>query len=142
MADYNSFSKTILVGRVATEVKTRDSKKGTKMAWFQLATNEVWPGEKTPHVEYHRIICFGKKAELMIEYGTKGLLIVIEGKPRHRSWKNDKGEMRSMSELNAEGIIFLGPKKEKSKPSAKDKESFSERQKNLKIKRDRLGKHG
>jgi single-strand DNA-binding protein len=139
MADYNSFSKTILVGRVATEVKTRDSKKGTKMAWFQLATNEIWPGEKNPHVEYHRIICFGKKAELMIEYGTKGQLVVVEGKPRHRSWKNDKGGIQTISETNVEAIIFLGPKKEKSKPSAKKKESFSEQAKEAEDKEEPLG---
>lgn len=126
MADYASLNKVILVGRIVDEVKTHDTKRGTAVAWFTMATDEVYPQGKKPKASFHRIVCFGKKAEFMLMYSQRGKLIAVEGKLHNRSWE-EEGKKRSINEVWAEQIIILAtPKREQSEPKKKEKEVLEE----------------
>jgi single-strand DNA-binding protein len=118
MADYGSLNKVILIGRISTEIKSKDSKKGTAICWFNLATNELYREEEKPRAYFNRVVCFGQKAKMMVEYGTMGRLIAIEGKLHNRSWQGEDGQRHSMTEVAAESIVFLTAAKEKDKTQA------------------------
>lgn len=113
MADYISFNKVILIGRISSEIKSRDTKRGTPVAWFNVATNEVYGQDKKPHAFFHRVICFGKKAQFIFKYGEIGRLIAVEGKIHTRSWGDESGARRSMTEVSAEQVIVLTASKGK-----------------------------
>jgi len=114
MADYNSYSKSIFFGRIAGEIKTRDTKKGTHIAWFDIATNEIRADTIT--VEFHRLVCFGKRADFIIKYGSKGILLYAETKPHNRSWKDEAGQIHTRTEFQVEELGFVGPKKQPAPP--------------------------
>jgi len=110
MSDYFSFNKVVLVGRIAQEIHTREIKGGaTKMAWFQLATNEIFKGKKSAY--FLRVVTFGTLAEIVMKYGHKGRLALVEGKLHSRVFE-DEGTKKTMVEVLAEQIIFLEKKEE------------------------------
>jgi single-strand DNA-binding protein len=122
VSDYGSFNKTLLVGRIAGEVKAKDSKKGTPVATFSVATNEIYLNETKPRPSFHRVVCFGKKADLMVEYGEKGRLVCVEGKRHESNWQDEQGQMHTLVEVAAEQVIFLTAK-EKKEEEPQEKES-------------------
>lgn len=123
MADFGSFAKTHLLGRICQEPKTRDTKRGTKVAWFSIVTSFIFPGDKSPHPEYHRIVCYGKRAEYMMMYGNTGRLFMIEGRPHWRTWVDKEGMKHSINEVIAEQTIAVGPYKKKEDKSQKKEEA-------------------
>jgi len=120
MADYGSFNKVVLIGRIATEIKSKESKKGTPVASFKIATNELYRNEKKPRPSFHRVVCFGDKADMMVEFGDKGRLTGVEGKLHERSWTDEKGQMHSLTEVAAEQVIFLTAREKKEEPQEKE----------------------
>jgi len=126
MADYGSCNKVILVGRIAGDIKSKDSKKGTPVASFSIATNEIYLNETKPRPSFHRVITFGKKADLVVKYGEKGRLICIEGKLHASSWKDENEQTHTVVEVAAEQIIFLTGKetiREKKEEEPQEKEA-------------------
>lgn len=124
MADSGSFNKTLLVGRIAGEIKSKKSNKGTPVASFSVATNELFRNEKKQRPFFHRVVCFGDKADMMVEYGEKGRLVCIEGKRHESSWKDEKEQMHTIVEVAAEQVIFLEPlKKKEEEPQEKEASS-------------------
>ena len=121
MSDYGGFNKVLLVGRIAGEIKSKKSKKGTPVSTFSVATNELYLNEKKQRPSFHRIVCFGDKAEMMVKYGEKGRLVCVEGKLHTRSWKDEKEQTHTVVEVAAEQIIFLeASKKKEEKTQEKD----------------------
>jgi single-strand DNA-binding protein len=124
VSDYGSFNKTLIVGRITGDIKSKDSKKGTPVATFSVATNELYLNENKPRPSFHRVVTFGKKAEMMVEYGEKGRLVCIEGKLHTRSWKDENEQTHTVVEVAAEQIIFLeASKKKEEKTQEKDPDS-------------------
>jgi single-strand DNA-binding protein len=81
------------------------------VATFTLATNEQWKdkdGNKQEHVEWHRIVAFGKLAEICGEYLRKGRQVYIEGSIRSRSFKDREGNDRTVSEVRADNLVMVG----------------------------------
>lgn len=106
-------NKVQLIGNAGNdpEIKTFDG--GKKVANLIIATNESYrneKGEKVEQTEWHRIVAWGKTAELIEKYVVKGKEIGIEGKLTHRSYDNKNGEKRYISEVLANEIILLGNK--------------------------------
>ena len=126
MADYGSFAQTILVGRICGQPRSRDTKKGTKVAWFWVRTKRIYPGDKEPRKEDHRVICFGKKAEYMLKFGRLGRLFHIEGMPHHREWVDNEGKRHSIHEVLAEATTALEPFKKEEAKQPKEKEAEKE----------------
>ena len=93
------------------EVKTLES--GTKLAKFSLATNDSYvntKGEKIEETEWHNVIAWNKTAELVESYLEKGKEIALEGKLTTRSWDDEKGTKRYITEVVCNEILFLGSK--------------------------------
>jgi len=82
---------SILEGRLGGDPTVRYTQDGTPVANFNLATNERWTrnGEKQERVDWHRVVAFGKRAEVIGEYLSKGSRVLIEGKLRYRKFTAD-----------------------------------------------------
>lgn len=85
-----------------------------KLARFSVATSEYWTdketGEKKEKVEWHRIVAFGKTAEVAEKYLMKGSLVLVQGKLRTERWQDSTGVERSSTSIAAQGrksIILL-----------------------------------
>lgn len=104
-------SKTILIGNLGSdpEVKFLDS---GPVCNFSLATSKKWTdkqGQKQERTEWHRIVVWGKLAELCGEYLAKGRQVYIEGENITRSWEKD-GHKFQTTEVHAREVTFLGKK--------------------------------
>ena len=74
--------------------------------WMQKGTNEK--GEKVEQTEWHKVVAWGKTAEIIEKYVTKGKEIAIEGKLTHRSYDDKNGEKRYITEVVANEVLLLG----------------------------------
>ena len=93
------------------EIKTLDS--GTKLAKFSMATNDYYKnakGEKITDTEWHNIVAWNKTAELAEMFLEKGKEVAIEGKLTTRSWNDEKGNKKYITEIVCNEILFLGSK--------------------------------
>ena len=93
------------------EIKTLES--GRKLAKFSLATNDSYMnsnGEKVDETEWHNVIAWNKTAELVESFLEKGKEVALEGKLTTRSWDDDKGQKRYITEVVCNEILFLGKK--------------------------------
>jgi len=91
-------NKVILVGRLGKDPEVRYTPDGAMITNFSLATDEQRKdknGEKIQATEWHRIVTFGKLAEICGKYLVKGKLIFVEGRIRSRSWEDKEGGKRS-----------------------------------------------
>ena len=109
-------NKTMLIGRVGQnpDVKTINEQ-GRKAAQFSLATTERYKdrnGEVKEQTEWHNIVAFDKTAELIEKFVTKGMLLYVEGKLRTRSWDDQSGNKRYVTEVLVNGIQFLEKKEQ------------------------------
>lgn len=109
-----SVNKVILVGHLGADPTIRYMPDGTATASISLATTEAWKdkntGDKKSHTEWHRIVSFGKQAEIIGEYLKKGAQIYIEGKLRTRKWTDKDNIERYTTEIVAEKMQMLGKK--------------------------------
>lgn len=107
-----SVNKVILIGNLGTDPDLRYTPSGTPVANFSLATHEQWTnkdGEKDKRTEWHRIVAWGRLAEICNQYLHKGSQVYIEGKIRSRSWEDRDGQKRYTTEIIALGMQMLGP---------------------------------
>jgi single-strand DNA-binding protein len=106
-----SVNKAILVGHVGKDPEIRYSASSNAVASFSLATNRVrknQQGEKVEETEWHRIVAFGKVAEICRDYVHKGKQIYIEGRLQTREWEDKSGSRRSTTEIVTEVLQMLG----------------------------------
>jgi single-strand DNA-binding protein len=108
-----SLNKVMLIGRLGADPETRTAQSGTMVANLNLATSERqkdrdgnW-GERT---EWHRVICFGRTAENVGRYLTKGRQVYVEGRIQTRKWTDRDGNDKWTTEIIAHTIRFLGSK--------------------------------
>lgn len=105
-----SLNRVILVGNLGADADIRYTKDGTAVSTLSLATSETWmkDGEKKEKAEWHRVVVWGKTAESLSEYLTKGKQICVEGKLQTRSWDDKDGNKRWTTEIRADRIQLLG----------------------------------
>ena len=105
-------NKVILVGTLGRDPEMRYTAAGKAIANTSLATNESWKdkntGEKQERTEWHRIVVWGKLAELCNQYLTKGRQAFVEGTLQTRSWDDKSGQKRYTTEINAKTVQFIG----------------------------------
>ena len=109
----NLRNRVQLIGHLGMnpEIKTLES--GTKLAKFSIATNETYKntkGEKITDTEWHHVVAWNKTAELAEMFLEKGKEVAIEGKLTTRSWDDEKGVKKYMTEIVCNEILFLGSK--------------------------------
>ena len=105
-----SVNKVILVGRLGKDPEIRYSQSGTAVVNFNLATDRNRKdGDKwVKETEWHRVVAFGKTAEICGEYLQKGKQIYIEGRLQTRQWEDKDGNRRWTTEVVTERMQMLG----------------------------------
>ncbi|EJA6953562.1 single-stranded DNA-binding protein SSB2 [Salmonella enterica] len=96
-------NKVILVGHLGQDPEVRYMPNGGAVANLTLATSESWrdkqDGESREHTEWHRVVVFGKLAEIASEYLRKGAQVYIEGQLRTRKWTDQSGQDKYTTEV-------------------------------------------
>jgi single-strand DNA-binding protein len=106
-----SVNKVILVGNLGRDAELRYTPGGSAVATLNMATTEVWndkQGQRQEKTEWHRVILWGKQAESLQEYLTKGKQIYVEGRLQTRQWDDKEGNKRYTTEIKADRITLLG----------------------------------
>jgi single-strand DNA-binding protein len=106
-------NKVILIGRLGADPEVRYTPDGTMVTNLRLATNEYRKdksGERVDRTEWHRIVTFGRLAEICQNYLSKGKLTYIEGRLQTRSWEDKDGMKRSTTEIIASNMQMLDSK--------------------------------
>ncbi|PIR16478.1 MAG: single-stranded DNA-binding protein [Deltaproteobacteria bacterium CG11_big_fil_rev_8_21_14_0_20_49_13] len=106
-----SVNKVILIGNLGADPEVRSTGSGQTVATLRMATNERWmdkSGQKAEKTEWHRVVVWGKQAELCREYLSKGRQVYIEGKLQTREWTDKEGGKRYTTEVVAQRMQFLG----------------------------------
>jgi single-strand DNA-binding protein len=106
-----SINKVILIGNLGQNPEVKHSASGQAICNLSIATNESWTdknGQKQEKTEWHRVVAFGKLAELCGQYLQKGRQAYIEGKLQTRSWQDKENQTRYTTEVVAQTVQFLG----------------------------------
>ncbi|MFN4132509.1 MAG: single-stranded DNA-binding protein [Caldimicrobium sp.] len=109
-----SVNKVILIGRLGADPEIRYTLDGKPVSTFRIATNEVFikNGEKVTITEWHRLVAFGRLAEICGEYLSKGSKIYVEGKLRTRKFEDKQGQLRYVTEILVQSLQILDRKGE------------------------------
>jgi single-strand DNA-binding protein len=110
-----SVNKVILVGRLGRDPETRFTSSGQAVANFSMATDETYKdraGERQKRTEWHKIVAWGKLAEIVQKYLRKGSLVYIEGRIQSRQWDDREGQKRTSFEIVAGVMRMLGGRAE------------------------------
>ncbi|WP_044401666.1 single-stranded DNA-binding protein [Lacinutrix sp. Hel_I_90] len=106
-------NKVQLIGNLGQDPEIINLESGKMLAKFSIATNDSYKnasGEKVTDTQWHRIVAFGKTAEIIEKYVTKGKEIAIEGKLTTRSWEDKDGMKRYTTEVVCSELLMLGSK--------------------------------
>lgn len=110
-----SFIKTILIGNLGNDPELKYTPSGSAVCNLSVATTEVWTkdGQKQEHTEWTRCQIWGKQAENCNQYLKKGSKVFVEGKPRTRSWDDEKtGKKMYSTDIVVSNIQFLNSNKD------------------------------
>lgn len=111
-----SVNKVILIGNLGRNPEMRYSSDGAAICNISMATTSQWndrtTNEKQEETEWHRVVFYGKLAEIAGEYLTKGRSVYVEGRLRTRKWKGKDGQDRYTTEIIADQMQMLGGNKD------------------------------
>ena len=106
-------NKVILIGNLGRDPEIRYSQQGMAVVNFSLATSEQWndknTGDKQEKTEWHNIVAFGKQAEILEKYLSKGSQVYIEGRLQTSTYEKD-GQTHYMTKIVVSNFLFLGGK--------------------------------
>jgi len=106
-----SVNKVILVGNLGRDPELRFTPSGTAVANLSVATNDAWTdkaGQKQERTEWHRVVVWGKQAQIAGDYLQKGKQIYVEGSLQTREWNDRDGNKRYTTEVRAQRVVMLG----------------------------------
>ncbi|MCY3770069.1 MAG: single-stranded DNA-binding protein [Gammaproteobacteria bacterium] len=107
-------NKAILVGNLGRDPEIRYTQGGAAIANVTIATNESWKdkqtGEQQERTEWHRVVFFGRLAEIAGEYLKRGAQVYVEGRIQTRKWQDQNGQDRYTTEIVANEMQMLGGK--------------------------------
>lgn len=105
-------NKVILIGNLGNDPEVRYTASGAAVANVSLATSEQWKdresGEQQERTEWHRVVFFGRIAEVVGEYLRKGSQIYVEGRLQTRKWQDKDGNDKYSTEIVANDMQMLG----------------------------------
>ncbi|MFH2093411.1 MAG: single-stranded DNA-binding protein [Pseudomonadota bacterium] len=108
-------NKVMLIGRLGRDPEIRYSQQGTAVTNFSIATSENWTdkatGQKQEKTEWHNIVSFGKQAEILEKYLSKGSQIYVEGKLQTSTYEKE-GQTHYMTKIVVDDFQFLGGKQD------------------------------
>jgi len=109
-----SLNKVLLIGNLGKDPEMIHTQSGMAVSHFSLATAEIFVDknteEKTTNTTWHNITLFGKMAEILTPYLSKGKQVYVEGKIRNSSYDDKDGIKRYKTEIIASNIVLLGKK--------------------------------
>ena len=106
-----SYNHVILIGHLGRDPEIKYLESGRAVCNFSLATSERWrdsAGDPVERTDWHRIVAWGKTAELCKEYLSKGRAVLVEGRLQSREWEDKEGAKRTTVEVVASRVVFLG----------------------------------
>ncbi len=107
-------NKAIILGSLGQDPDIRYTASGAAVANISIATNEQWKdkesGEMQERTEWHRVVFFGRLAEIVGEYLRKGSQVYVEGRIQTRKWQDKEGHDRYTTEIVANEMQMLGSK--------------------------------
>ncbi|OAD91079.1 single-stranded DNA-binding protein [Aequorivita soesokkakensis] len=106
-------NKVQLIGNLGNDPEIINLDGGKKLAKFSIATNETYKnqkGEKITDTQWHNIVAWGKTAEIIENYVTKGKEVAVEGKLTSRSYDDKEGNKRYITEVVCNELVMLGSK--------------------------------
>lgn len=109
----SSLNKAMIIGRLGADPEVRYTQSNTAVATLSIATSERYKdknGEQVENTEWHRVVAWGRLAEICQEYLKKGSLIYIEGPIQTREWDDKDGTKRYTTEIKALSMQMLGDK--------------------------------
>ncbi len=105
-------NKAIIIGTLGRDPQVGYTPSGATVVNMSLATNETWKdkntGQQQDRTEWHRIVIFGKLAEIAAQYLKKGAQCYIEGRIQTRKWQGSDGQDRYTTEIIANELEMLG----------------------------------
>ena len=108
-------NKVQLIGNIGNQPEVKTMESGKKFARFSVATSETYrnaKGEKVTETQWHNIVCWGKLAEIVEKYLTKGKEVALEGKLVNRSYNDKEGNKKYICEVQASELLLLGTRSE------------------------------
>jgi single-strand DNA-binding protein len=105
-----TINKVLIIGRLGKDPEERTTAGGTRVSQFTLATDTYHGSDSEKTTEWHRVVGFGKTAELCNQYLKKGQLVCVEGALQTRNWEKAPGEKHYITEIVASRVTFLGSK--------------------------------
>jgi single-strand DNA-binding protein len=108
-----NLNKVFIIGNLTRDPELKTLPSGTAVASFGVATNRTWKdqsGQKKEEVQFHNIVVFGRQAETVSQYLTKGSSVLVEGRIQTRNWDAQDGSKKSKTEIVAERVQF-GPRR-------------------------------
>jgi single-strand DNA-binding protein len=107
----SSVNKVILIGNLGADPEVRSTANGGYVANLRLATSEVWrdrnSGDQQERTEWHRVVLFGRTAEIAQQYLRKGSKIYIDGRLQTRKWQDQSGQDRYTTEIVGDVMRML-----------------------------------
>ena len=100
-----------LIGNLGQDPEIVTLESGSKLAKFSIATSDYYKnakGEKVEDTQWHNIVAWGKTAEIVESYLTKGKQVAVEGKLIHRTYETKEGEKRYFTEIKCNELLMLG----------------------------------
>jgi len=104
-------NKVQLIGHLGQDPEIINLESGKTLAKFSIATNESYKnaqGEKVENTYWHNLVAWGKTADIIEKYVTKGKEVAIEGKLTNRSYETKEGEKRYVTEVIINELLMLG----------------------------------
>ncbi len=106
-------NKVQLIGNLGNAPEVRTTENGKKLAQFNVATSESYrnaKGEKVTETQWHRVVAWGKVAEIAEKYLDKGKEVALEGKLVNRSYTDKEGNKKYITEVQVSELLLLGAK--------------------------------
>ena len=106
-------NKVQLIGNLGNDPEIITLDGGKKLAQFSIATNDTYKnqkGERVTDTQWHNVVAWGKTADIVESYVTKGKEIAVEGKLTTRSWDDKDGNKRYTTEIVCNELLLLGAK--------------------------------
>lgn len=110
-----SLNKALIIGHLGGDPELRHTGGGAAVVNVSIATNEKWKdkdGGTKESTEWHRVVFFGKLAEIVAEYLKKGSMVYVEGRLQTREWEDKDGAKQKTTEVIASQMVMLGGKGE------------------------------
>lgn len=107
-----SLNKVMIIGRLGRDPELKYTQSGQPVCNLNVATDEgyVKDGQRVEKTEWHRIVVWGKQAETVANYLSKGRLVYVEGKIETRKWQDKDGQDRYTTEIKGDRVQFLDSK--------------------------------